>query len=82
MFLAFMREKGGDTMARPSWRWQIALNFGNTWAVQVLSLAASMVVFCLVGRSGRSSRFRFIPHDINSLFGRCIPSGSTRGLAG
>ena len=34
-----------------------------------------MVIFCLVGHFGQSSRFRFIFHDINFFFGHCIPSG-------
>jgi hypothetical protein len=82
MVLAFMNEKGGYTMTGPSWRWWIALDSKNTWAVHVQSWATSVVVFCLVGRHGRSSRFRFIPHDINFFFGLCIPSGASRRLAG
>jgi hypothetical protein len=82
MVLAFMNEKGGYTMTGPSWRWLIALDSKNTWAVHVQSQATSMVVFCLVSRHGCSSRFRFILHDINFFFGLGIPSGTPRRLAG
>jgi hypothetical protein len=61
MFLAFMREKGGYTMTGPSWRWWIALDFwkhmGSSGAVVG---DINGCIFCLVGRLGRSSRFRFI----------------------
>jgi hypothetical protein len=77
MFLAFMNEKCGYTMAGLSRHWLIALNSKDTWAVQGHTWATSMVVFCLVDRRGRSSRFRFILHDINFYMGSCIPSGST-----
>jgi hypothetical protein len=56
-----MREKVGYTMARPSWRWWIALDFckhmGSSGAVVG---DINGCIFCLVGRLGRSSRFRFI----------------------
>jgi hypothetical protein len=58
-----MREKVGYTMARPSWRWWIALDFckhmGSSGAVVVVG-DINGCIFCLVGRLGRSSRFRFI----------------------
>jgi hypothetical protein len=70
-----MSEKGGDTMTSPLWRVWIALDSKDTWAVLVPWCATSMVVFCLAGRRGRSSRFRFFFHDINFTSVLCISSG-------
>jgi hypothetical protein len=70
-----MAEKGGDTMTSPPWRWQIAQDSKDTWAILVPWCATSMVVSCLVGRLAPASRFRFFFHDINFTSVLCFPSG-------
>jgi hypothetical protein len=53
----------------------MAQDSNGTWAIVVPWGATSIVVSSLVGRLGRSIRFRFFFHDINFTSVLCFPSG-------